>query len=161
MTAGRGRPRMPCLERVADSRTGLGGRARASKSLDGPAICVLDGDTTDKKLASWSNASGLSSTESCLRLPGDLPPETWVLGELLTDPYRDALARLARLEAGRLAAILEQLRSTPDPHDIPRNFARRHAIAEHRAVYMITSCVADHPGLQPIRDHVASCLNAA
>ena len=126
--------------------------------LDGPAICVLDGDTTDRQLATWSNASGLSSTESCLRLPGDSPPETWVLGALLTDPYRDALARLARLEAGRLAATLEQLRSTPDPHDIPRDFAQQHVIAEDRAVYMITSCVADHPGLQPIRDHVASCL---
>ena len=129
--------------------------------LDGPAICVLDGDTTDKQLAAWSKASGLKSTESCLRLPGDSSPETWVLGALLADPYHDALARLARLEAGRLAATLEQLRSTPDPHDIPRDFARQHAIAEHSAVYMITSCVADHPGLQPIRDHVASCLNAA
>ena len=127
----------------------------------GPAICVLDGDTADKQLAAWSNASGLSSTASCLRLPGDLPPGTWVLGALLTDPYRDALARLASLEAGRLAATLEQLRSTLDPHDIPRDFARQHAIAEHWAVYMITSCVADHPGLQPIRDYVASCLNAA
>ena len=56
--------------------------------LDGPAICVLDGDTTDKQLADWSNASGLSSTESCLRLPGDSPPETWVLDALLTDPHR-------------------------------------------------------------------------
>ena len=128
--------------------------------LDGPAICVLDGDTTDEQLAAWSNASGLRSTESCLRLPGDSPPETWVLGALLTDPYRDALARLARLEAGRLAATLEQLRSTPDPHDIARDFARQHAITEHLAVYMITSCVADHPGLQPIRDHVVSRLDA-
>lgn len=129
--------------------------------LDGPAICVLDGDTTEKQLADWSKASGLSSTESCLRLPGDSPPETWVLGALLTDPYRDALARLARLEAGALAATLERLHSTPDPHDIPRDFARQHAIDEKWADYMITSCVADHPDLQPIRDHVASPLNAA
>ncbi len=129
--------------------------------LDGPAICVLDGDTTDKQLAAWSDASRLSAPESCLRLPGDAPPETWVLGALLAEPYRDALARLARLEAGRLAATLEQLRSTPDPHDIPRDFARQHAIPEYRSVYMITSCVADHPGLQPIRDHVALCLDAS
>ena len=128
--------------------------------LDGPAICVLDGDTTDNQLAAWSNAQGLSSTESCLRLPGDSPPETWVLGALLNDPYRHALARLARLQSGRLAATLEQLRSTPDPHDIPRDFARQHAIDERWAVYMITSCVADHPRLQPIRDHVAQCFNA-
>ena len=56
---------------------------------------------------------------------------------------------------------LEQLRSTPDPCDIPRDFARQHAIVEHWAVYVITSCAADHPGLQPIQDHMASCLNAA
>ena len=80
-----------------------------------------------------------------------------VLGALLTDPCRGALARLARLDAGRLAATLEQLRSTPDPHD----FARQHAISEHWAVYMFTPCVADHSGLQPIRGHMASCLNAA
>ena len=129
--------------------------------LDGPAICVLDGDTTDKQLAAWSDACRLSSPESCLRLPGDAPPETWVLGALLAEPYCGALARLARLEPGRLAATLEQLRSTPDPHDIPRDFARQHAIPEHRAVYMITSCVANHPGLQPIRDHVALCLDAS
>ena len=129
--------------------------------LDGPAICVLDGDTTDGQLRAWSNTAGLSYTDSCLRLPGDSPPETWVLGALLADPYRDVLARLARLEAGPLAATLERLRSTRDHHDIPRDFARHHAIDEDNAVYMLTSCVADHPDLQPIRDHVASVLDAS
>ncbi len=129
--------------------------------LDGPAICVLDGDTTDKQLSDWSTAQDLDSTESCLRLPGDSPPETWVLGALLVDSHRDALAHLASLDAGRLAATLERLRSTPNHHDIPRDFARQHAIDEQLAVYMITSSVADHPDLQPIRDHVASLLNAA
>ena len=129
--------------------------------LDGPAICVLDGDVTDSQLEAWSNASGLGPTDSCLRLPGDSPPETWVLDALLTDPYRDELARSARLETGPLAATLERLRSTPNHHDIPRDFARQHAIDEEWAPYMITSCVADHPDLQPIRDHVASYLDAS
>ena len=129
--------------------------------LDGPAICVLDGDTSDGQLRAWSNTAGLNSTDACLRLPGDSPPETWVLGALLTDPYSDELARSARLEAGPLAATLERLRSTRDHHDIPRDFARQHAIEKDNAVYMITSCVADHPDLQPIRDHVASLLNGA
>lgn len=133
------------------------GRAR----LDGPAICVLDGDTTGKQLSDWSNAQDLDSTDSCLRLPGGAPPETWVLGALLVDSHRNALARLASLDAGRLAATLERLRSTPDHHDIPRDFAQQHAIDEQLAVYMITSSVADHPDLQPIRDHVASLLNGA
>ena len=129
--------------------------------LDGAAICVLDGDITDGQVRGWSNAQDLDLIESCLRLPGDAPPETWVLDALLTDPYRDELARAARLEVGRLAATLERLRSTSDHHDIPRDFARQHAIDEPLAVYMITSSVADHPELQPIRDHVASCLNGA
>ena len=128
--------------------------------LDGPAICVLDGDTTAKELSDWSNAQDLDSTESCLRLPGDSPPETWVLGALLVDSHRDALARLASLDAGRLATTLERLRSTSDHHDIPRDFAQQHAIDEQLAVYMITSAVADHPDLPPIRDHVESCLDA-
>ena len=129
--------------------------------LDGPAICVLDGDISDKQLSAWSKSSQLDSRDSCLRLPGNAPPETWVLEALLAEPYRDALARSARLETGRIAATLEQLRSTPDPHDIPRDFALQHAIPEHRAVYIITSCVADHPGLQFIRDHVASYLDTS
>ena len=129
--------------------------------LDGPAICVLDGDTTDRQLAGLvEQPQALDSTESCLRLPGDSSPETWVLGALLADPYRDALAGLTRLEAGRLAAALEQLGSTPrSTTTSPANSPERHAIDEDRAVYMITLCVADHPGLQPIRDHVASLLN--
>ena len=137
----------------------LGNHHRAP--LDGPAICVLDGDVTDGDLRAWSNTAGLSSTDSCLRLPGDSPPETWVLDVLLTDPYRDELARSARLEAGPLAATLEQLRTTRHHHDIPRDFALRHAIDEDNAAYMLTSCVADHPDLQPIRDHVASVLDGA
>ena len=83
------------------------------------------------------------------------------LGALLIDPYRGALARLARLETGPLAATLERLRSTPDHRGIPRDFARQHAIHEEWAPYMITSSVADHPDLQPIRDHVALLLNGA
>ncbi|MDE2652836.1 MAG: hypothetical protein OXI71_03380 [Gemmatimonadota bacterium] len=137
----------------------LGNHRRAP--LDGPAICVLDGDVTDGDLRAWSNTAGLSSTASCLQLPGDSPPETWVLDVLLTDPYRDELARSARLEAGPLAATLEQLRTTRDHHDIPRDFALRHAIDEDNASHMLTSCVADHPDLQPIRDHVASVLDGA
>ena len=129
--------------------------------LDGTAICVLDGDTTDKQLAAWSKASRLDSPESCLRLPGDAAPEIWVLSVLLADPYLTALARAARLNTGRLGATLQQLRTTPDPHHIPRDFALEHALSEHAVVYMLTSSVADHPELQPIRDHVASCLGAS
>lgn len=127
--------------------------------LDGPAICVLDGDTTDKQLTNWTDASHLDSLEWCLRLPGETAPETWVLTALLTEPYRTALAQSASLEPGPVAATLDQLRSTPDPHDIPRDFALKHAVPEHTAVYMLTSCLASHPGLQRIRDLVASCLD--
>ena len=136
----------------------LGNHRRAP--LDGPAICVLDGDTPDGELRAWSNTAGLSSTDSCLRLPGDSPPETWVLDALLTGPYLDTLAGSARLESGPLAATLEQLRSTPDHHDILHDFAQQYAIDERGAVFMITSCVADHPDLEPIREHVASLLDA-
>ena len=129
--------------------------------LDGTAICVLDGDTTDKQLAAWSNASHLNSPESCLRLPGDAAPETWVLSVLLTDPYLTAIAHAARLDASRLGTTLQQLRTTPDPHDIPHDFALQHALSEDTAIYMLTSSAADHPGLQPIRDHITSCLETS
>ncbi|WP_310755802.1 AAA family ATPase [Candidatus Palauibacter soopunensis] len=130
--------------------------------LDGPAICVLDGDVTQNQLEAWSNAQDLDSTDSCLRLPGESPPETWVLDALLTDDqYHEELARSARLEAGPLAATLQRLRSTSAHHDIPRDFALRYGIDEELAPYLITACVADHPDLQPIRDHVASYLNGA
>ena len=130
--------------------------------LDGPALCVLDGDTTDKQLADWANAASIPSFELCLRLPGDsAAPERWVLDSLLADPYRGALARQARLDTGRLAASLESLRSVPNAHDIPREFATQHGIAEHTINYILASCVADHPALQPIRDHVALRLEAS
>ena len=129
--------------------------------LGGPAICVLDGDTTDKQLTAWTRASRLSSSGTCLRLPGDAAPESWVLATLLVEPYRSTLARSTRFEASRIATTLEQLRSTPDPHDIPRDFALQHALPEQRAVYMLTSCAAAHPDMQPLRDYVASCLDAS
>ena len=130
--------------------------------LDGPAICVLDGDVTQNQLEAWSNAQDLDSTDSCLLLPGESPPETWVLDALLVDDqYREELARSARLEAGPLAATLQRLRTTRDHHDIPRDFALRYGIDEELARYLITACVADHPDLQPIRDRVASVLDGA
>ena len=128
--------------------------------LDGPAICVLDGDCTEAEVATWTSRASLSSPELCLRLPGTgAVPESWVLTSLLEHPYRTALARQVRFDSGRLTASLEALRSTPDPHDIPREFAIQYALPEDTVVYIFASCVADHPGLQPIRDGIVTCLD--
>ena len=80
---------------------------------------------------------------------------------MFEEPYRSALARQACLDGGRLAASLKALLSTPNHHDIPRDFATQHAIAEHSIDYVLVSRVADHPALQPIRDFIASRLEAS
>ena len=128
--------------------------------LDGPAIGVLDGDVSNSDLTAWSNSSQLDSPKRCIRLPGPTTPEAWALSVLIDDPYRSALAHSSQLDPSALGTTLQQLRATPDPHDIPYEFARRYALPKHTAIHMFTSSVASHPDLQTIREQVKSHLEA-
>ena len=51
-----------------------------SAGLDGPAICVLDGDCEDSDLRRWMRSAGIDDSQLCRRLPVDgLSPERWIV----------------------------------------------------------------------------------
>ena len=133
-----------------------------SAPLDGPAMCVLDGDCSDKQLRKWVRSTQLASEELCLRLPGQsIPPERWALAAVIDEPYCFELAQRMRVDHSHLLATLDVLRSLPNAHDIPRQFAMRHALPEANVPYILASCLSDHPDLNAIRQGVASRLDQA
>ena len=129
--------------------------------LDGPAVCVVDGDFPDKQLRKWVQSSQLNPMNLCLRLPSQYAPERWALETVLTQPYSSRLARALSVDHSHLITSLEALQTLPNPHNIPREIARQHAIEEMNVPYILGSCLADHPDYQGIREAVASHLDPA
>lgn len=142
-------------ERVVDQ---LG--THLSAELDGPAICVLDGDCQDSEVRRWMRSAGVDDdSQLCLKLPADgLSPERWIVDALREEPYVSDLARQVRLDAVDIHAVLSEMASLPDPHAVPRQFATRCSVPLDSAPYILASCVGTHPALQDIRDSVASQL---
>ena len=135
----------------------LGTHLRAG--LDGPAICVLDGDCQDSDVGRWLRSADIDDSQLCLRLPlGGLPPERWIVEALREEPYLSDLARHARLDGLEVLAVLSEMDSLPDPHAIPRQFATRCSVPLDNVPYILASCAGTHPALQDIRESVASQL---
>ena len=124
--------------------------------LDGPAICVLDGDCKDSEVRRWMRNAGINDSQLCLRLPHDgLTPERWMVDALGEEPYVSDLARLVRLDVVGVLAVLSEMASLPDSHAVPRQFATRCSVPLDSASYILASCAGTHPALQDIRDSVA------
>ena len=82
-----------------------------SAGLDGPAICVLDGDCQDSEVRRWIRSAGVDDeSQLCLKLPlDDLPPERWIVDVLREEPYVSELARQVRLDAVDVLAVLSEM----------------------------------------------------
>ena len=132
-----------------------------SSGLDGPAICVLDGDCQDAAVRKWIRKASIEDPQLCLRLPLDgLSPEQWTVHALQEEPYVSDLARRVQLDAVDVLAVLSEMASLQDSHAVPRQFATRCSVPPQSGPYLLASCAGTHPDLQRIRDSVASQLEA-
>lgn len=131
-----------------------------SAGLEGPAICVLDGDCSDSNVEKWMRNAGLADNpEFCLKLPLEgLSPEQWVVEAVREEPYLSDLTRQVKLDAVEVQTILSDMVSLADSHDVPWQFATRSSVPPESATYILASCAGTHPALQDIRDSVASQL---
>lgn len=136
----------------------LGTHGRAG--LDGPAMCVLDGDCTEAEVDKWMRSAGVDpDAQPCVRLPQNgLCPERWILDALGQEPHVLDLSRQVSLDVGEVRAVLSEMAALSDPHVVPRQFAARCSVPVENATYVLASCVGTHPALQEIRDVVASRL---
>ena len=128
--------------------------------LDGPAICVLDGDCRESEVRRWMRSAGIDyPSQRCLKLPLDrMSPERWIVDALRDEPYVSALARQVRLDPIDVLAVLSEMATLPDPHAVPRQFATRCSVPFDSASYILASCAGVHPALQDVRDSIASHL---
>ncbi len=132
-----------------------------SAGLDGPAICVLDGDCQDSDIGRWMRSANIDNSQLCLRLPGDgLSPERWTVNALREEPYLSDLARRVQHDAPDVLTVLSELASLRNAHAVPQQFATRCSVPPPSSPYILASCAGTHPGLQRIRETVASQLEA-
>ena len=145
------------VERVVDQ---LGTHLKAG--LDGPAICVLDGDCEESRLRRLMRGAGIEDdAQLCLKLPGPLPPERWIVDALREEPYISDLARRVQYTSADINAVLSEMNSLQDPHEVPRQFATRCSVPLDSVSYILASCAGTHPELQNIRDSVATQLEGS
>ena len=128
--------------------------------LDGPAMCVLDGDCRDSKVRRWMRSAGVDhDSQYCLKLPLDgMAPERWIVEALQEEPYLSNLASHVRLDTIDVLAVLSEMTTLSDAHTVPHQFATRCSVPLASAPYILASCVGTHPELQQVRDSISNHL---
>lgn len=139
--------------------TQLGAHLRGS--YPGPAKCIFDGDCRDNDIKHWLQRENLNidnTTFTCL--PGrGLPPESWVLQELLKEPFLSKFAERIGYEIIESKTELQRLLALPDHHDVPYELADRLSKSEEVVVSDLISPLAfEHPELEKIRRAVKTML---
>ena len=139
--------------------------AHVRGGFPGQAKCIFDGDCDIKTIKQWMLREDINTTpeEFFCQLPGDnLPPELWVIRELVKEPY---IGRFAAQIGDDKSAILEKLnrvQNLPDHHDVPYKLSNYLRIHEKDMSYaMISALALEHPALEEIRCSVEEMLESA
>lgn len=126
------------------------------------ALSLFDGDCTDADVNGWlrEERAERQLNPEWLILPADgLAPEPWMLRELATPAYRDALANALNCTPGEADGHIQAMAVQPNHHDCGFALAQRTGLSADDARRRIVRSVArTHPGLQPMRDKIAELL---
>lgn len=127
-----------------------------------PALSLFDGDCTDADVNRWirEERAERQFDPEWLILPADgLAPEPWMLRELATPAYRDALATALNCTLGEADGHIQAMAVQPNHHDCGFALAQRTGLSADDARRRIVRSIArTHPGLQPMRDKIAELL---
>lgn len=130
-------------------------------------LVVWDGDVPRCKADKWLKRAGID--KECedhherlhyAFLPGDCPPEEWVLRELDCAEGYNAVAEKFRIGTNQAAELISELRAISDVHDIGCIIERKWKIEERDALRYLVECVARLPNdpLSGIRTAVEEAL---
>jgi hypothetical protein len=127
-----------------------------------PALSLFDGDCTNADVNRWLREERAERQlhPEWLILPADgLAPEPWMLRELATPAYRDALAAALNCTPGETDGHIQAMVVQPNHHDCGFSLAQRTGLSADDARRRIVRSVArTHPGLQAMRDKIAELL---
>ena len=139
--------------------TQLGAHRRGN--FPGPAKCIFDGDCSNNEIKQWLRREELepdNTSFACLPDSG-LPPERWVLRELLQEPFLLKFAERIGYEKLESKTEIQRLMSLSDHHDVPYELSNRLSKSVEVVVSDLISPLAlKHPDLDNIRQEVKSML---
>lgn len=129
------------------------------------AGCVFDGDCTPSEIERWLRNEKLGRADNAKAryalLPGNQPPEVWVVRELGKEPYLTRLCQLLTSQDQKqaVAHALQVIANSNNHHDIPYAIAKRFNVNEDSIkMMMLLALVPAHPDLDSIREFIAELL---
>lgn len=127
-----------------------------------PALSLFDGDCSESDINGWirDERAERPLNPEWLILPADgLAPELWMLRELASPVYRDALAAALNCTPGEADSHIQAMVVQRDHHDCGFTLAQRTGLSADDARRRIVRAIArNHPGLQPMRNKVRELL---
>ncbi len=122
------------------------------------AMCVLDGDCSEsdiKKAIAKEAPSDESLHPEYIILPGALPPEQWVMEQLLLPDYHAQLATQFGCSIGEADTLIESIRSEIDYHNLGHRLEQLTGIESRECLRRVMRSVAPlHPQLQELRERI-------
>ncbi|MGE5587566.1 MAG: ATP-dependent nuclease [Clostridia bacterium] len=130
-------------------------------------LLVWDGDVPVNRAKDWLESAGFRA--ACgdyddrlyyAFLPGDCPPEQWVVHELDCAQGYDVVSERFRIKRSEAQALIGELRATADSHDVGHAIERKWNIEQRDALLYLAECVArlPHDPLGSIRTKVEEAL---
>jgi predicted ATPase len=127
------------------------------------AFCVLDGDCAEANVRQWINSEAGNRAEitpEVMTLPGGgLPPERWLVQQLLHPAYRASFAQCFGCTEPEAHAHIEALQVEIEHHDIGYVLHRRTNIGSIDCIQRTVKAIAPrHPQLDALREKVQQLL---
>jgi hypothetical protein len=137
------------LKVVYGSKTKLLGYAEAHLKAGWPQIplIVWDGDVNDNEVKKWLDSldqitrDELSAKVSRIKLPGELPPERWMLTQLDTDEGCQLLAEELNEDVPTTRAFLGMLSTMTAFHSLSYELAERTGLDEKAVLRSLTRSI--------------------
>jgi len=129
----------------------------------GRCLCVLDGDCSAQQVEAWiTSETGANGDIAPVFeiLPGDnLPPERWVLDQLVHEDYRNQFAEQLGCARDQATEHVNAMRVDLNHHDIAYTLGKRTGFDNYECTRRIMRSVAkNHPGLDTMKDRISGLL---
>jgi len=157
------------LKVVYGSKTKLLAYAEAHLKAGWPQIplIVWDGDVNDNEVKKWLDSldqmtrDELSAKVSRIKLPGELPPERWMLTQLDTDEGCQLLAEELNEDVPTTKAFLGMLSTMTAFHSLSYELAERTGLDEKAVLRSLTRSIGrlSTDPLAPLREQIGKAVN--
>lgn len=157
------------LKVVYGSKTKLLAYAEAHLKAGWPQIPLIiwDGDVNSNEVKKWLDSldqitrDELSARVSRIKLPGELPPERWMLAQLETDEGCQLLAEELNEDPPTTKAFLGMLSTMTAFHSLSYELAERTGLDEKAVLRSLTRSIGrlSTDPLAPLREQIGKAVN--